>query len=153
MENIRKAAIASVLASARELLDNELRWTQGSPAKHGIHTCAIRDPAATCFSVYGAIAKCAFQIGDENADLHRRMDYYVELIWQANYRMQMAVRKNGQTCDSIETWNDAATHDDILDALDAAINDLLVEANLTVGGSNTVAVFDNAIEALNGDKA
>ena len=145
MENIRKAAIASVLASARELLDNELRWTQGSPAKHGIHTCAIRDPAATCFTLYGAIAKCAFQRGDDNDDLYRRMDYYVELIWRANYRVEMAVRKNGQTWDSIETWNDTHTHDDILDALDMAIDDLVEK--------DVVKVFDHWVERLEGDKA
>ena len=97
--------VKDVLVATRELLADPVRWTQGCMAKDSEGTNVFpKAPEAVCWCLLGALHRIAS--GPESFYLHDTARRLVEK------------QSNGMV---IGAFNDNATHNEVLAALDRAI--------------------------------
>jgi hypothetical protein len=97
--------ITEALREARRLLSDPSRWTQRAPGRdsHG-RSVPGRNRGAVCWCLLGAIGKVTDGQGS---------------LWQQCYEL-LDARAGGSTA----RFNDAATHEQVLEFLDRAIDEL-----------------------------
>ena len=100
-----------VACAARKMLVDRHSWTQHEVARTSVgRPCTSLDPAASAFCLVGAVQASAFRVG---ANVGRTTKNVID-----NLEAILVKRGDGRSC---AQFNDSASHEDVLDLLDALI--------------------------------
>jgi hypothetical protein len=109
-------AVAVVLKQVRELLSDPTKWTQGTSARDASGNAVDpKDPAATCFCVYGAVHHFAPNDADA-AVAFDALDPFVDTVTVRADRSLISVNDG-----AVALKNDLKPRDAVLSVLDAAL--------------------------------